>query len=124
MNVKRFVELAKDSNVFHKGEIADIDHIAGLLSPERPLLYWTMEFYDKDENDIKGGGGLGILAADTRRTAQQLGLPLVVTAVILGGFIISSLSAPAGFYQKNRPAADGVDRRGPGQNRPFSQDMK
>lgn len=78
MNVTRFVELAKESNVFHKGEIADIDHIAGLLRPERPLLYWTMEFYDKDENDIKGGGGLGILAADTRRTAQQLGLPLIV----------------------------------------------
>ena len=51
-------------------------------------------------------------------------IAVVVTAVILGGFIISSLSAPAGFYQKNRPAADGIDRRRPGQNRPFSQDMK
>lgn len=37
-----------------------------------------MELYDKDENNIKGGGGLGVLAADTRRTAQQLGIPLVV----------------------------------------------
>jgi starch phosphorylase len=37
-----------------------------------------MELYDKDENDIKGGGGLGILAADTRRVAEELGIPLVV----------------------------------------------
>lgn len=78
MNIQRFVELAKESNVFYEGEVKDIDEIAALLSPEKPLLYWTMEFYDKDENNIKGGGGLGILAADTRRTAQQLGLPMVV----------------------------------------------
>jgi starch phosphorylase len=36
-----------------------------------------MEIYDK-ENGIKGGGGLGVLAADTRRVAQQLDIPFVV----------------------------------------------
>ena len=54
MNIQRFVELAKESNVFHEGEVKDIDGIAKLLSPEKPLLYWTMEFYDKDEKVAAG----------------------------------------------------------------------
>ena len=78
MNLQTFVELDKQAKIFHDGEVKDIATIANMLSPERPLLYWSMELYDKDENEIKGGGGLGILAADTRRTAQQLGIPLVV----------------------------------------------
>lgn len=40
-------------------------------------VYATLEFYDK-ENGIRGGGGLGVLAADTRRIAERMGLPLVV----------------------------------------------
>ncbi|NCU37943.1 hypothetical protein EOL96_02695 [Candidatus Saccharibacteria bacterium] len=36
-----------------------------------------MEDYD-EANDIKGGGGLGILAADTRRVCQDLGIRQVV----------------------------------------------
>ena len=47
------------------------------LSDTRPYIYWTMEIYDK-ANGIKGGGGLGVLAADTRRVAQQLEVPFVV----------------------------------------------
>ena len=47
------------------------------LSDARPYVYWTMEIYDKS-NGIKGGGGLGVLAADTRRVAQQLEVPFVV----------------------------------------------
>ena len=47
------------------------------LSDARPYVYWTMEIYDK-ANGIKGGGGLGVLAADTRRVAQQLEVPFVV----------------------------------------------
>lgn len=78
MNLQTFVARAKDANIFHDGEVKDIAHVASMLSSTRPLLYWTMELYDKEENEIKGGGGLGILAADTRRTAQQLGIPLVV----------------------------------------------
>jgi starch phosphorylase len=35
-----------------------------------------MEFYDK-ANGIQGAGGLGVLAADTRRIAEELGVPLV-----------------------------------------------
>lgn len=47
------------------------------LSESRPYVYWTMEIYDKS-NGIKGGGGLGVLAADTRRVAEQLEIPFVV----------------------------------------------
>lgn len=50
---------------------------AELITPEHPLVYWSMELYDK-ENDIKGGGGLGVLAADTRRQCEQLGIPQIV----------------------------------------------
>lgn len=78
VNLQKFIEQAKKANIFYDGEVKDIDSIVDMLSPSRPLLYWTMELYDKEENEIKGGGGLGILAADTRRTAQQLGIPLVV----------------------------------------------
>lgn len=52
--------------------------LAEKLAPEAPLVYWSMEFYDKEENGIKGGGGLGVLAADTRRLAEQLAIPLVI----------------------------------------------
>lgn len=47
------------------------------LSPERPYTYWTIELYDKT-NGIRGGGGLGVLAADTRRVAEQMNVPLVL----------------------------------------------
>jgi len=47
------------------------------LSSERPYCYWTMEVYDK-QNGIRGGGGLGVLAADTRRVAEQLQVPFVL----------------------------------------------
>lgn len=47
------------------------------LSTEHPYVYWTMEIYDQS-NGIKGGGGLGVLAADTRRVAEQLEVPFVV----------------------------------------------
>lgn len=47
------------------------------LSPERPYTYWTLELYDQ-ENGIRGGGGLGILAADTRRIAEQVNIPFVL----------------------------------------------
>ncbi len=47
------------------------------LSEERPYTYWTLELYDQD-NGIRGGGGLGILAADTRRIAEQVNVPFVL----------------------------------------------
>ena len=47
------------------------------LSTNRPYCYWTIETYDKS-NGIRGGGGLGVLAADMRRVAEQLQVPFVL----------------------------------------------
>lgn len=52
-------------------------HLTKALSKERPYTYWTMELYDQ-ANGIRGGGGLGVLAADTRRVAEQMQVPLVL----------------------------------------------
>ena len=46
------------------------------LNEARPYVYFTLEYYDKD-NGIRGGGGLGVLAADTRRVAERMQLPFV-----------------------------------------------
>lgn len=57
-------------------EAIDRAHLTKKLSSERPYVYFTMEVYDKT-NGIKGGGGLGVLAADTRRVAEILEMPFV-----------------------------------------------
>ena len=58
-------------------EAVERTHLTKALSAERPYTYWTLELYDQD-NGIRGGGGLGVLAADTRRVAEQLGVPFVL----------------------------------------------
>lgn len=52
-------------------------HLTKSLSQERPYTYWTIELYDQD-NGIRGGGGLGVLAADTRRIAEKMNIPFVL----------------------------------------------
>ncbi len=52
-------------------------HLTKAISKDRPYTYWTIELYDK-KNGIRGGGGLGILAADTRRVAEQSNIPFVL----------------------------------------------
>ena len=47
------------------------------ISAERPYVYTTMEIYDAS-NGIRGAGGLGVLAADTRRVAESLDIPFVM----------------------------------------------
>lgn len=70
------------------------------LSPERPYVYFTMEVYDKS-NGIKGGGGLGVLAADTRRVAEKLEIPFVCVTPFYRHEIhqsIENLSQKKSFY--------------------------
>lgn len=63
------------------------------------LIYGSMEFYDREENDIKGGGGLGVLAGDTRRVCEDLG----VRQVVLTPFYTSeSHQELVGFWQHER----------------------
>ncbi|MBQ3464424.1 alpha-glucan family phosphorylase [Candidatus Saccharibacteria bacterium] len=53
------------------------ENLTKALSEERPYTYWTIELYDQ-VNGIRGGGGLGILAADTRRVAEEMSVPFVL----------------------------------------------
>ena len=53
------------------------EHLTKSLSEDRPYTYWTIELYDQ-ATGIRGGGGLGILAADTRRVAEQMNVPLTL----------------------------------------------
>ncbi len=65
------LENIEDVDLFY--EAVEREHLTKALSPERPYTYWTIELYDQF-NGIRGGGGLGILAADTRRVAEKMGV--------------------------------------------------
>ncbi|MCL2444699.1 alpha-glucan family phosphorylase [Candidatus Saccharibacteria bacterium] len=68
-------QLIEDVTEFYSA--IDRCNLSRQLSSERPYIYYTMEVYDQS-NGIRGGGGLGVLAADTRRVAQELDIPLVL----------------------------------------------
>ena len=74
INRRRISQNIEDVSEFYKA--IERANLTKKLSPERPYVYFTMEVYDKS-NGIKGGGGLGVLAADTRRVAEKLEIPFV-----------------------------------------------
>ncbi|MBR3323910.1 glycogen/starch/alpha-glucan phosphorylase [Candidatus Saccharibacteria bacterium] len=47
------------------------------IQPDRPYTYWTIELYDQKDG-IRGGGGLGVLAADTLRVADDNNVPFAL----------------------------------------------
>lgn len=65
----------EDASEFY--EIINRQALTHRLSEQRPYVYFSMEVYDQSHG-IKGGGGLGVLAADTRRVAERLDVPFVV----------------------------------------------
>lgn len=67
----------EDSDVAEFYNAIDRSNLTKKLSADRPYVYWTMEIYDQS-NGMKGGGGLGVLAADTCRIARQLDIPFVL----------------------------------------------
>ena len=69
------LENIEDVDIFY--DAVEREHLTKAVSPERPYTYWTIELYDQT-NGIRGGGGLGILAADTRRVAEKLGVPFAM----------------------------------------------
>jgi starch phosphorylase len=79
----------------------DISSVGETITRQKPVLYVTMEIYDKQDLDIKGGGGLGVLAADTRRVAEDLGAPLVVVTPFYPVESHQELQ-PGRFYQVER----------------------
>ena len=69
------LENIEDVELFY--EAVERNHLTKAVSPERPYTYWTIELYDQ-KNGIRGGGGLGVLAADTRRVAEKMGVPFAL----------------------------------------------
>ncbi len=87
---KRFNDYLDRLDETHKpGERDEVTfaEVGELLGESRPFVYFTDEFYDKEGQGIKGGGGLGILAGDTRRVAERLGIPFVT---VTGNYPIES----------------------------------
>ena len=69
------LENIEDVDIF--SDAVERTHLTRAISDERPYTYWTIELYDQ-QNGIRGGGGLGVLAADTRRVAEQMGVPFAL----------------------------------------------
>lgn len=69
------LENIEDVELFY--EAVERSHLTKAISPERPYTYWTIELYDQ-KNGIRGGGGLGVLAADTRRVAEKMNVPFAL----------------------------------------------
>ena len=69
------LENIEDVEIFY--DAVERNHLTKAISPERPYTYWTIELYDQ-ANGIRGGGGLGVLAADTRRVAEKMGVPFAL----------------------------------------------
>ena len=69
------LENIEDVDLFY--EAVERNRLTKSISPERPYTYWTIELYDQ-KNGIRGGGGLGVLAADTRRVAEKMNVPFAL----------------------------------------------
>ena len=96
---ERFLSRIDEQDSEHQPGDMPLAQFAELITPEHPLAYWSMEIYDDEENDIKGGGGLGVLAADTRRQCEALGIPQVVLTPF---YTSSSHQELVDFWQRER----------------------
>ncbi|MBQ3430379.1 glycogen/starch/alpha-glucan phosphorylase [Candidatus Saccharibacteria bacterium] len=72
---RRVLENIEDTEEFYSA--INRESLTKSLSEDRPYTYWTIELYDQ-KNGIRGGGGLGVLAADTRRVAEAMNVPLTL----------------------------------------------
>lgn len=72
------LENIEDVDLFY--DAVERKKLTKAISEERPYTYWTIELYDQ-ANGIRGGGGLGILAADTRRIAEETGVTFVLVSI-------------------------------------------
>ena len=90
----------------------DRENLVKSLSEERPYTYWTIELYDQ-KNGIRGGGGLGVLAADTRRVAEQMRVP----------FTLITPFYPVEFHQEVKPDGTVLDKSVPVDFRDFGFEL-
>lgn len=72
------LENIEDVDIFY--DAVERKKLTKAISEERPYTYWTIELYDQT-NGIRGGGGLGVLAADTRRIAEQMEVPFTLLTI-------------------------------------------
>lgn len=75
VKIRRPLDNIEETDVFY--EAVQRKHLTKALTAERPYTYWTLELYDQ-KNGIRGGGGLGVLAADTRRVAEKMHVPFTL----------------------------------------------
>ena len=72
------LENIEDVDIFY--DAVERKKLTKAISEERPYTYWTIELYDQ-ANGIRGGGGLGVLAADTRRIAERMEVPFTLLTI-------------------------------------------
>ncbi len=102
------LDMIEDVEEFYSA--IDRTHLTKALSASRPYTYWTIELYDK-ANGIRGGGGLGVLAADTRRVAERMNVPLVVVTPFYPSeqHQYTKVSSEQGFNLENHTDSVPVD---------------
>ena len=64
----------RESSILPYLEAIKRPDLKDILTEKTPWVYWTMEIY---RDDIKGGGGLGMLASDTLEVARKENIPAV-----------------------------------------------
>ena len=69
------LENIEDVEIFN--EALERKKLTRSLQPDRPYTYWTIELYDQKDG-IRGGGGLGMLAADALRVADDNNIPFAL----------------------------------------------
>lgn len=101
----------EDPKEFYKA--IDRRNLRNELSLLKPYVYWTMEVYDQ-KNGIKGGGGLGVLAADTRRVAERLDVPFVLVTPFYRTELHQAVAdgVQTEWYKSTTPEEFGFERVG------------
>ncbi len=61
------------------------EDLGGVVTSQAPWAYFSQEVYREKDLGVKGDGGLGILAGDISKVAEELSVPLVVVTPYYSG---------------------------------------
>ncbi len=81
----------------------NLSGLAEIITPQSPIVIFSMEYYGGNDIGIKGSGGLGILVADIRRVSEQLSIPLTVITPFYSIERHQQLELPSKFAIKDIP---------------------
>jgi starch phosphorylase len=84
------------------------EDLDGIITHKTPWAYFSQEVYREKELGVKGDGGLGILAGDITKIAEELSMPLVVVTPYYSG---KSRQALFNFWE-----SDGYETLVPGEH--------